>query len=62
MLSMILALSALAVCKAQQDPVEAVMMFLGTASEEDMDSYDVELLEELLRNPVRINLGSVTRL
>ena len=62
MLSMILALNALAVCKAQQDPVEAVMMFLGTASEEDMDSYDVELLEELLRNPVRINLGSVARL
>ena len=47
----------------QQIPdLEAVMRLTGAASVEDLDPYEVERLEDLLRTPLRINQVSLSRL
>ncbi len=50
------------VCRAQQDAGEAVMNFYRVESVETLDAYEVERLEEYMRNPLRINVHSASRL
>lgn len=46
------------VCDAQQDAAEAAMMFLGAESVEVLDQYEIERFDDLLRNPLKINVVS----
>lgn len=47
---------------AQQDSMQAVAAFIGAESVEDMDPEEVERLESMMRNPIRINAISASRL
>lgn len=47
---------------AQHDSMQAIAAFTGTESMEDMDPDEVERLEAMMRNPIRINVISASRL
>ena len=44
------------------DQMEKIIAFVGAVSEEDIPSEEYELLQDALRNPLRINLASKSRL
>ena len=44
---------------AQVDEMEYIMSFIGVSSPEDVDMDEAEILSDLLRNPLKINLASV---
>ena len=54
--------SSFLVSGQQLSEMEAVMRLEGAASAEDMDPYEVERFENLLRNPLRINLVSSSKI
>ncbi len=58
---LILFLTTLALLSQAQN-MEDIMRFTGCASEEDLNQYDVENLEDLLLHPLRINQSSISRL
>jgi len=51
-----------AVAGAQEETAEAVMRYYRVESEEMLDGYEVERLGAYVRNPLKINLHSVSRL
>ena len=59
---MFFCLAVLPVSGQQISDMEAVMRLTGAASAEDLDPYEVERLEDLLRAPLRINQVSLSRL
>lgn len=46
----------------QRSAIESILCFSGASSVEDMDPSEVERLEDMMRNPIKINLLSVSRL
>ena len=44
---------------AQDGEIDYIMRFIGVSSPEDVDMNEVEMLSDLLYNPLRINLASV---
>mgnify|MGYP003488187941 CR=1 FL=1 len=59
----LLLMSAAILTKAQPlSDIDMIMKFEGVSDPEDLDSYDVERLEGLLRRPLRINQSSLSKL
>lgn len=59
---MLLALSGV-ICNAQQlAEMELIMKLEGVDSPEELDQYDVERMEDMLRRPIRINQASDLRM
>lgn len=61
-ISAFISLLAAVQVSAQYDSFQVISAFLGAGSEEDMDMSEVERLEDMMRNPIRINLVSASRL
>ena len=59
---MLLTLAGLSSWAQQTADIDLIMSLQGAESPEDMDPYDVEILEDLLRKPLQINHVSVSRL
>lgn len=51
-----------AVFAQQADNMEMIARFAGVTDLEDLDAYDVERLEDVLRNPLRINIQNAAAL